>query len=68
MQEETFDPSQREGGQRVLAKLEWLSGVLSEVDDWLDSRRLVVRNSVEAREHSVISLENIDAFIARESR
>jgi hypothetical protein len=38
MQEETFDPSQREGGQRVLAKLEWLSGVLSEVDDWLDSR------------------------------
>ena len=51
----------------VFDKLAWLSGVLGEVDEWLDSRRLTVPNAVEAHEQSVITIENLDATIARES-
>ena len=53
--------------QRVFDKLSWMSGVLGEVDEWLESRNLTVRNTVETHERSVITLQNLAAHIARES-
>jgi hypothetical protein len=53
--------------RRVYEKLSWLSGVLGEVDEWLESRSLPLRNAVESHERSVITLKNLDGLIARES-
>ncbi len=53
--------------QRVFDKLSWFSSVLGEVDEWLESRSLPLRNTVESHERSAITLQNLDVHIARES-
>ena len=53
--------------QRVFDKLSWFSGVLGEVDEWLESRSLPLQNTVESHERSAITLQNLDVHIARES-
>jgi len=54
--------------RKVFQKLSWLSGVLGEVDEWLESRSLPIRNTVEAHERSPITLDSLDGLIDRESR
>jgi hypothetical protein len=56
----------RAASRKVFEKLAWLSGVLREVDEWLESRNPPLRNTVEAHERSAITLENLDRFIARD--
>ena len=55
---------QQERMERVAGKLKWLSRMLGEMDEWLESRRGPSRLA-EGRS-KVVTLENIDLHAARE--
>ena len=55
--------------ERLLRKMAWMSSVLGEVDEWVESRPQTQRLGLaESSQGRVVTLENLDAHLARERR
>jgi len=52
--------------RRVFTKLNWLSRVLGEVDEWLESTAPAPGTAAAVGKRELLSVENLDRHIARE--
>ncbi len=56
-----------ERSERLLRKLSWLSAVMAELDDWVESRPSSVKLFVPSpRKVGLVTRENLDQHLARE--
>lgn len=63
------DPS-AEAVEKLLRKMSWMSSVLGEVDDWVESGRAAGNRPTDGApaRHKQVRLETLDLHLAREGR